>query len=128
MLVATPADPLKWISEYLAAPTVPRVLVLGPPASGRSTLAAAGDQALEAMMTKKFDVVISDLNMPGLTGVELAQKIKEHPVFKATPVFLATSDAYRDQAAVDTVDHFVAKPFSVADMRTAIEAHLGALT
>ncbi|MEC9433711.1 MAG: response regulator [Pseudomonadota bacterium] len=92
------------------------------------TLAAAGDQALEAMMTKKFDVVISDLNMPGLTGVELAKKIKEHPVFKATPVFLATSDAYRDQAAVDTVDHFVAKPFSVADMRTAIEAHLGALT
>lgn len=92
------------------------------------TLAAAGDQALEAMMTKKFDVVISDLNMPGLTGVELAKKIKEHPVFKATPVFLATSDAYRDQAAVDTVDHFVAKPFSVADMRVAIETHLGALT
>ena len=35
------------------------------------TLAAAGDQALEAMMSKKFDVVISDLNMPGLSGVEL---------------------------------------------------------
>ena len=91
------------------------------------TLAAAGEQALEAMTTKKFDVVISDLNMPGLSGVELARKIKAHPVFKATPVFLATSDAYRDQAAEETVDHFVAKPFSVADMRTAIETHLGAL-
>jgi two-component system chemotaxis response regulator CheY len=92
------------------------------------TLAAAGDQALDAMMTKKFDVVISDLNMPGLSGVELAQKIKEHPVFRSIPVFLATSDAYRDQASADTVDHFVAKPFSVADMRSAIETHLGALS
>ncbi|MFO7855204.1 MAG: response regulator [Paracoccaceae bacterium] len=90
------------------------------------SLAATGEQALESMMTKRFDVVISDLNMPGLSGVELARKIKEHPVFRTIPVFLATSDAYRDQAGGD-VDHFVAKPFSVADMRTAIETHLGAL-
>ena len=91
------------------------------------SLAATGEQALEAMMGKKFDVVISDLNMPGLSGVELAKKIKEHPVFRTIPVFLATSDAYRDQAAGGEVDHFVAKPFSVADMREAIETHLGAL-
>lgn len=92
------------------------------------SLAASGDQALEVMNTKKFDAVISDLNMPGLSGVELAQKIKEHPALKATPVFLATSDAYRDKAEDATVDHFVAKPFSVADMRAAIEKHLGALS
>lgn len=90
-------------------------------------LAASGEQALEAMNAKKFDIVISDLNMPGLSGVDLARKIKSHPVLGRTPVFLATSDAYRDQASVDCVDHFVAKPFSVADVRGAIEAHLGAL-
>ena len=92
------------------------------------SLAASGDAALDAMNQKKFDAVISDLNMPGLSGVELAQKIKAHPVLKAVPVFLATSDVYRDRATDDTVDHFVAKPFSVADMRSAIETHLGALS
>jgi len=91
-------------------------------------LAASGDQALEVMGQQKFDAVISDLNMPGLSGVELAQKIKSHPVLKATPVFLATSESYRDKASDETVDHFVAKPFSVADMRDAIEQHLGALS
>lgn len=91
------------------------------------TLAGGADAAMEAMGGSRFDVVISDLNMPGLSGVELARKIKTHPVFSRTPVFLATSDAYRDQAAEDCIDRFVAKPFSVADMRAALEAQLGAL-
>ncbi|MBB5516651.1 two-component system chemotaxis response regulator CheY [Rubricella aquisinus] len=91
------------------------------------SLAASGEAALDSMMEKQFDLVISDLNMPGLSGVELAQKIKAHPVLQKTPVFLATSDAYRDQAD-ETVDQFVAKPFSVADMRGALENQLGELT
>ena len=91
-------------------------------------VAASADQALEVMGGKKFDAVISDLNMPGLSGLELAQKIKAHPVLNKTPVFLATSDAYRDRAEDAAVDHFMAKPFSVADMRAAIEAHLGSLS
>lgn len=91
------------------------------------SLAASGESALDVMNSKMFDIVISDLNMPGLSGLELAGKIKEHPVFNRIPVFLATSDAYREQATADLVDHFVSKPFSAADMRQAIESHLGAL-
>ncbi|QPH52388.1 response regulator [Pontivivens ytuae] len=90
-------------------------------------LAATGEAALDMMAETRFDIVISDLNMPGLSGVDLARRIKEHPVFARIPVFLATSDAYREQAEDETVDHFVAKPFSVADMRGALEAHLGPL-
>jgi two-component system, chemotaxis family, chemotaxis protein CheY len=90
------------------------------------SLAASGEAALEQMMSRKFDVVISDLNMPGLSGAELAQKIKAHPVLKSIPVFLATSNAYRDQAN-DAVDHFVAKPFVVGELREALESHLGKL-
>lgn len=90
-------------------------------------LAASGEAALEQMMARKFDIVISDLNMPGLSGAELAQKIKAHPVLKSIPVFLATSEAYRDQAN-EAVDRFVAKPFLVSDLREALETHLGKLT
>jgi len=92
------------------------------------SLAASGDAAIEMLGAKKCDVVISDLNMPGMNGVDLARQIKAHPVLKAIPVLLATSDSYRDQADEDAIDQFVAKPFSVADMRTAIEAQLGSLT
>ncbi|MEM9047026.1 MAG: response regulator [Pseudomonadota bacterium] len=93
------------------------------------SLAASGEAALEALQGAKYDVVISDLNMPGLSGIDLAEKIKAHPVFCHIPVFLATSEAYKDQADnTPNIDHFVTKPFSVADVRTAIEAHLGQLT
>lgn len=91
-------------------------------------LAASGDAAFDVMQKAKFDVVISDLNMPGWSGVDLARHIKAHPVLRTTPVFLATSDAYRDQADNEEVDRFVAKPFSVADMREALESMLGDLT
>ena len=90
-------------------------------------VAASADAAWEQMMAKRFDVVISDLNMPGVSGVELAERIKAHPDLKSIPVFLATSNAYRDQAG-EAVDHFVAKPFVVPDLKQALEAHLGALT
>lgn len=90
------------------------------------TVTASAEAALEQLKARRFDVVISDLNMPGTSGVELAQKMKAHPEFKSVPVFLATSNAYRDQAG-DSVDHFVAKPFMVPDLREAIETHLGAL-
>jgi two-component system, chemotaxis family, chemotaxis protein CheY len=90
-------------------------------------LAASGEAALEQMMAKKFDVVISDLNMPGLSGTELAQKIKAHPVLRSVPVFLATSEAFRDRAG-EAIDQFVAKPFLVADLKQALETHLGPLS
>ena len=78
-------------------------------------------------MAERFDVVISDLNMPGLSGVELAERIKAHPVLKSIPAFLATSNAFRDQAG-QAVDRFLAKPFLVQVLREALESHLGKLT
>ena len=90
-------------------------------------LAASGDAALKDLQASRFDVVISDLNMPGMSGIDLAKEVKNHPVLKSVCFLLATSEMYRDQASDDLVDHFVAKPFSVADLKAALEEKLGAL-
>ena len=93
-----------------------------------STLAASGDAALTALEGDKFDVVISDLNMPGMSGIDLANAVKEKPEMQSEMLFfLATSEMYREQAEEGIVDHFVAKPFSVADLKTALEEKLGPL-
>ena len=58
------------------------------------TLAASGDAALGEMKQQRFDAVISDLNMAGMSGLDLAASIRAHPVLKTVPVFVATSDVY----------------------------------
>ncbi|MEO1293043.1 MAG: response regulator [Pseudomonadota bacterium] len=89
------------------------------------SLAADGEAALQQLQTAKYDVIISDLNMPGMDGLELAEKVKAHPVLKQTPFLLATSEMFREKAEGETVDAFVAKPFSVGDLRSAMEGQFG---
>ena len=88
-------------------------------------LAASGDDAIKQLKGGNFDVVISDLNMPGMSGVELAKEVKGDDELKEIPFLLATSEMFRDQAEEGLVDHFVVKPFSVADLKTALKATVG---
>ena len=89
------------------------------------TLAATGDAALQEMQQQRFDAVISDLNMPGLSGLDLAAKIKAHPVLKAVPVFVATSEVYCGDLDRTHVNGVIPKPFSVATMKTELENVIG---
>lgn len=90
-------------------------------------LAASGDDALKQMQSARFDVVISDLNMPGMSGTDLAKEVKGHPVLGQVKFLLATSEMFRDQVEPELVDQFVAKPFSVADLKDALSEVLGGL-
>ena len=90
-------------------------------------LAASADAALEQMMTQRFDAVISDLNMPGMSGLDLAAATRAHPVLKSIPVFVATSAVYCEGLDRTNIDGVIAKPFSVAEMRSTLESVIGAL-
>ena len=91
------------------------------------TLAANGDAALEQMKTQRFDAVISDLNMPGMSGLDLAAATRAHPVLKSIPVFVATSEVYCEGLDRTHIDGVIPKPFSVAAMKSALESVIGAL-
>lgn len=90
--------------------------------SGHAVLtAASGAEALERFEREAVDLVITDLGMPGMTGWELAERIKGHA--PETPVFLLTGwgEAVADGDGSRFVDRIIARPVS-AD---AILAHLG---
>ena len=91
------------------------------------TLAAPGDTALEQMKTQRFDAVISDLNMPGMSGLDLAAATRAHPVLKSVPMFVATSEVYCDGLDRTHIDGVIAKPFSVTAMKSTLESVIGAL-
>ena len=73
-----------------------------------------GPAALTQLATKPFDLVVSDVLMPGLTGFELCRTIKADPALRAVPVVLVTT--LRDpleivQALECGADSFIRKPY-----------------
>jgi len=87
----------------------------------------SAEDAIISLEKAKFDLIISDLNMDGMSGTDLLQKVREHPALKETPFLLATSECYRPEEGLNENSGFVAKPFSVADLKTAIQDIVGKL-
>jgi two-component system chemotaxis response regulator CheY len=92
------------------------------------TLAASGDAALGEMKQQRFDAVISDLNMAGMSGLDLAASIRAHPVLKTVPVFVATSDFYCGDLDRTNINGVIPKPFSVTTVKSALEDVMGPLS
>lgn len=83
--------------------------------------ADSGEAALAALTVDSFDVVLSDIRMPGLSGVALLEKVKQN--FPETEVLLMT--AYADaQTAVEAMKKgaydYIIKPFEIVELRLKI--------
>ncbi len=94
------------------------------------TAARSGEEALDALGKTKFDLIISDWNMDGISGLELLTKIRSNAVIKALPFIMATGQ--KDKAQVIAAkeagaNNYIVKPFSASDLRKRVEAVLGAL-
>ena len=88
--------------------------------------AFSGEEALQQLVTHgQTDVVLvlSDINMPGMTGFELLKKIKEVP--PPVPVCMMTAydnDEYRGKAADLNCDGYVSKPIDFAALKDTIHS------
>jgi len=88
----------------------------------RCELASSGDAALAACSRSSFDVVVSDIRMPGMDGVELMTRVRRiHPLL---PVVLITAQGSID-GAVEAVKRgafqYLVKPFDGNELRRLID-------
>jgi two-component system chemotaxis response regulator CheY len=75
--------------------------------------AESGEEAIKKLTQVRYDLVITDLHMGGISGLGLLKAIRSHPVLKGTPVIMATSETSSDtvrQAKTAGVDAFILKP------------------
>jgi CheY-like chemotaxis protein len=86
--------------------------------------AASADDALTCLNGAEVDVVLSDIVMPGMSGIELASRLKQtHP---RLPVVLATG--YSEQAAQGVKNTpIILKPYSGTDVSAALAQAMAAL-
>jgi chemotaxis protein histidine kinase CheA/ActR/RegA family two-component response regulator len=81
--------------------------------------AADGFLALEAVRDRSPAIVLTDLEMPNLNGLELTKRLRELPQFMGTPVVMITSrasDKHRDLAQEAGVDLYLTKPYTDATL------------
>jgi two-component system chemotaxis response regulator CheY len=86
------------------------------------TEAESGFDAMRFLPRKHFDLVVTDINMPDINGLELISFIRKSPHSKDTPVLvISTQAAERDIARGLSLgaNAFVAKPFSREGLRDA---------
>lgn len=60
------------------------------------TEAPDGNKALATAKAKKFDLVITDVNMPGMNGIDLVQSLRALPECKFIPILVLTTEAGAD--------------------------------
>ena len=74
-----------------------------------------GVLALRVLKSQKVDLVISDWNMPNMTGLELLKAVRADEDLKTTPFLMVTAEALQDNviAAVKAgVSNYIVKPFT----------------
>lgn len=84
----------------------------------------SGPQALSAASAERFDVVVSDIGMPGMNGYELASAVRALPDYQATPMIAVTGFTMyedRDRALSCGFNAFLTKPINPRDLLNLVE-------
>ncbi len=98
---------------------------------GRADLESAGvtepARALETLRTHSYDVVLLDLNLPGMDGITVRQRMRELPLHRQTPVIFITSYAdfaARARSALGKHDDLIAKPIMPVELVVKVITHV----
>ena len=83
-----------------------------------------GTTALEALQSQEFDFVISDWNMPNMSGLELLRAMRADANLKGIPMLLVTAEALKDnvvEAVKSGVNGYIVKPFAAETLQGKID-------
>ena len=89
--------------------------------------AANGFEALRILPREKVDLIITDINMPDINGLELVSFIRNNENYKATPLFIIStegSERDRQKGLALGADAYLVKPFTPDELQSLIQEYL----
>ena len=90
--------------------------------------AGNGKEALEALSHAWVDVIISDINMPEMNGLELLERLKKDELYKEIPVIMISTEGSAERmekAFAQGAQGFIKKPFLPEDLRKTLYEVIG---
>ena len=79
-----------------------------------------GQDGLQKLKSSKYDFVVSDWNMPVMTGIDMLRAIRADEKLKAIPVLMVTAEAQQSnlvEAVQAGVSNYIVKPFTAETMQ-----------
>jgi CheY-like chemotaxis protein len=86
-----------------------------------------GEEAWSKLQAASFNLLITDLNMPRLNGLELVARIRAHGRLQKLPVLMVTTETNRQRGLDAGASVYLVKPFQPKDMLQAIRQLLPSL-
>ena len=83
-----------------------------------------GNTGLPKLQSGNFDFLVTDWNMPGMTGIDLLRAVRADEKLKDLPVLMVTAEAKKEQivmAAQEGVNGYIVKPFTAQTLKEKIE-------
>lgn len=107
-------------------PTMRRIVrnLLGELGYTKISEADDGQTALPMLKTGEFDFLVTDWNMPGMTGIDLLKAVRADDKLAKLPVLMVTAEASKEQiveAAQAGVSGYIIKPFTAATLAEKLE-------
>ena len=88
-----------------------------------------GEAAVEKVSSEQFDLILLDIQLPGIDGYEVARRIRANPANAAVPIIAVTSYALmgdEDKARLAGCTDYVSKPYRPRDLLAKIREYLPA--
>ncbi len=90
-----------------------------------------GIDALKKLSTQKFDIILTDINMPIMDGLKLVSMVRNDPAHKTIPIIIITTEGAeedRKRGLALGANAYVPKPIQTADLLTIVNQILGGKT
>jgi two-component system, chemotaxis family, chemotaxis protein CheY len=109
------------------SPTMRRIVINALKSFGWTEVLEAGDgiEAIEQLNKSQVDFVVSDWNMPNMSGLELTKAIRASDKFKHLPILMVTTRGLKQdiiEALQAKVNNYVVKPFTPQILKEKIDA------
>lgn len=90
--------------------------------------AASGFEALKLLPQEKFHLIITDINMPDINGLELIRFVKTNPLYRDIPLIIVTTERGEEDRKKGMslgASAYITKPFKADELKSAIRQVLG---
>lgn len=110
-------------------PQITRVLRTALVSNGHAvTVAQNGAEALELFLKAQPELVITDLAMPGMDGIELTRAVRQRSSVPVIVLSVRSQDAQKVAALDEGADDYITKPFSIQELLARVRVQVRRMT